>query len=57
MPGDPLWDVAPERAKGQRASNRDVVESVLFAVTRARHVTLSMVIDADDGGLFPHPAS
>lgn len=57
LPGDPLWDAAPERAKGQRATNRDVVESVLFAVTRARHVTLSMVIDADEGGLFPYPAS
>lgn len=52
LPGDPLWDVAPERRKGQRATNRDVVESVLFALTRPRHVTLSMTIDADDGGLF-----
>jgi NADP-dependent 3-hydroxy acid dehydrogenase YdfG len=53
LPGDPLWDVAPERTKGQRATNRDVVESVMFAVTRPRHISLSVVIDADDGGLHP----
>ena len=30
-----------------------MVEAVLFAVTRPRHVTLSIVLDAADGGVFP----
>lgn len=47
------WQRAAERQKGQRGTNRDVVEAVLFAVTRPRHVTLNITIDADDGGLYP----
>jgi NADP-dependent 3-hydroxy acid dehydrogenase YdfG len=36
------------------ATNRDVVEAGLFAISRPRHVTIaSMVIDPDHGGLFP----
>ncbi|WP_313524930.1 SDR family oxidoreductase [Shinella sp.] len=53
QPGEPEWAAAVERAKGARGTNRDVVEAVLFAVTRPRHITLSMVLDAGDGGLFP----
>ena len=35
------------------ATNRDVVEASLFALSRPRHVTLaSIVIDPDQGGLF-----
>ena len=35
------------------ATNRDVVEASLFALSRPRHVTLaSIVIDPDNGGLF-----
>lgn len=35
------------------ATNRDVVEASLFALSRPRHVTIaSMVIDPDNGGLF-----
>lgn len=52
QPGQPEWAAAVERAKGARGTNRDVVEAVLFAVTRPRHITLSMVLDAGDGGLF-----
>lgn len=52
LPGDAEWDAATDRTKGARATNRDVVESVLFAVTRPRHISLSVVIDADDGGMF-----
>jgi NADP-dependent 3-hydroxy acid dehydrogenase YdfG len=35
------------------ATNRDVVETVLFSLSRPRHVTLSSIIfDPDQGGLF-----
>lgn len=45
------WD-APREAHS-RVTNRDVVESVLFALSRPRHVTLaSIVIDPDTGGMF-----
>lgn len=50
--GEPEWAAAAERTKGARGTNRDVVEAVLFAVTRPRHVSLSIVLDADDGGVF-----
>lgn len=51
-PADATWPAVPERSKGERATNRDVVEAVLFAVTRPRHVTIaSLVIDSDRGGL------
>jgi NADP-dependent 3-hydroxy acid dehydrogenase YdfG len=45
------WD-AP-RDRDSLVNNRDVVESVLFALSRPRHVTLaSIVIDPDTGGMF-----
>ena len=53
QPADPAWAEAPARAKNARATNRDVVEAVLFAVTRPRNISLSIVLDADDGGVFP----
>ena len=35
------------------ATNRDVVETVLFALSRPRHVSLaSIVIDSDNGGIY-----
>lgn len=52
QPGEPQWAAAAKRKKGARGTNRDVVEAVLFAVSRPRHVTLSIVVDADEGGLF-----
>lgn len=52
-PDQDNWLAAAERQKGERGTSRDVVEAVLFAVTRPRHVTLNITIDADDGGLFP----
>jgi NADP-dependent 3-hydroxy acid dehydrogenase YdfG len=40
------------RTKEQSISNRDVVESVVFALTRPRNCTLaSIILDADAGGL------
>ncbi|WP_048644847.1 SDR family oxidoreductase [Nitratireductor soli] len=50
------WHEAGQRQKGQRATSRDVVEAVMFAVARPRHISLTIDLDADDGGMFPrHP--
>lgn len=50
-PLDAAWS-AP-RVKGDWVSNRDVVDCVLFALSRPRNVTIaSMQIDADAAGLF-----
>lgn len=46
------WNLASTRQKGERATSRDVVEATLFAITRARNVTLNITIDADEDGLF-----
>lgn len=51
-PSEPEWEASRSRAKSQRATNRDIVDAVLFAVTRPRNISLSIVVDADDGGLF-----
>lgn len=51
-PDQAEWSDVSRRQKGQRATNRDVVEATIFALTRPRHVTLTIDIDADDGGLF-----
>lgn len=49
-PLDEAWHKA--RTKEKSISNRDVVESILFALTRPRNCTLaSIVLDADAGGL------
>lgn len=47
------WQQAGKRKKGEAATNRDVCDAALFALTRPRHVTLSITVDADEGGLFP----
>jgi NADP-dependent 3-hydroxy acid dehydrogenase YdfG len=45
------WEAAP--AKGSWATNRDIVDAALFALTRPRHVTLaSIVVDPDSGGIY-----
>lgn len=46
----PEWERAADRTRPMRASNRDVVESVLFAIGRARNIALSIVIDGGAGG-------
>jgi NADP-dependent 3-hydroxy acid dehydrogenase YdfG len=47
---DEIWN--SERSAHARATNRDVVEAGLFALSRPRNVTLaSIVIDPDEGGL------
>ena len=41
------------RANDSWATNRDIVEAALFAISRPRHVTIaSIVVDPDTGGLF-----
>ncbi|WP_436642443.1 SDR family oxidoreductase [Microbaculum sp. FT89] len=52
-PDQPDWQDAARRPKGARGTSRDVVEAVVFAMTRPRHVSLTIDIDADDGGVFP----
>lgn len=45
------WNSTP--ANTSWATNRDIVEAALFALSRPRHVTLaSIVVDPDQGGLF-----
>lgn len=45
------WNATPKA--GSWATNRDIVEAALFAITRPRHVTLaSIVVDPDSGGLY-----
>lgn len=52
-PLDAAWHEVPNRAKGEAVTSRDVVEAVLFAVTRPRHVTVaSLLLDSDAGGLW-----
>ncbi len=46
------WDA--RREPNSLATNRDIVEAGLFALSRPRHITLaSIVIDPDHGGTFP----
>lgn len=52
-PLDAEWEHSPDLPKGAMVTNRDVVEAVVFAITRPRHVTIaSMLLDGDEGGLF-----
>lgn len=49
-PLDAAWN-APREASSS-VTNRDIVETILFALERPRHVTLaSIIIDPDTGGL------
>ncbi|MCA3561231.1 MAG: SDR family NAD(P)-dependent oxidoreductase [Aestuariivirga sp.] len=49
-PLDPVWDRPREASSA--VTNRDIVETILFALERPRHVTLaSIIIDPDTGGL------
>jgi NADP-dependent 3-hydroxy acid dehydrogenase YdfG len=51
-PLDSEWDASPSRTKGELATNRDVIDAVVFAITRPRHITIaSMIIDSDSRGL------
>ncbi|MEI7599569.1 MAG: SDR family NAD(P)-dependent oxidoreductase [Aestuariivirga sp.] len=49
-PLDPAWNTA--RDANSAVTNRDIVDTILFALERPRHVTLaSIIIDPDNGGL------
>lgn len=49
-PLDPAWNLPREASSA--VTNRDIVETILFALERPRHVTLaSIIIDPDTGGL------
>ena len=49
-PLDPAWHVARDAASA--VTNRDIVETILFALERPRHLTLAaIIIDPDPGGL------
>ncbi len=51
-PLEPAWEAAPLRSKGQMATSRDIVEAIVFAITRPRHITIaSLVVDSDAKGL------
>ena len=48
---DAEWNATP--ADTSWATNRDIVETSLFALSRPRHMTLaSIVVDPDQGGLY-----
>ncbi|WP_274425548.1 SDR family oxidoreductase [Chelativorans sp. YIM 93263] len=51
LPTDPEWQASSNLQKNARATTRDVVEAVIFAITRPRHITLDIILDADEGGL------
>ena len=51
-PLDKKWHTASSRTKSERVTNRDIVDAVVFAITRPRNVTIaSMVIDSDVQGM------
>jgi NADP-dependent 3-hydroxy acid dehydrogenase YdfG len=51
-PLDADWDTSPARTKNQEATNRDIVDAVVFAITRPRNITIaSMIIDGDYHGI------
>ncbi|MEQ9177570.1 MAG: SDR family oxidoreductase [Nitratireductor sp.] len=52
QPGQNDWEEAGIRRKGRQATSRDVVEAAIFALTRPHHVSLTIEIGADEGGLF-----
>ena len=51
-PLDEEWNAVPSLTKEEMVTNRDIVEAVIFAITRPRNVTIaSMVIDSDSQGM------
>jgi NADP-dependent 3-hydroxy acid dehydrogenase YdfG len=57
LPHTPDWIKAATREKGARGTTRDVVEAAVFALTRPRHISLSIDLDADEGGMFSQPTA
>jgi NADP-dependent 3-hydroxy acid dehydrogenase YdfG len=51
-PLDEEWNAVPSRSKAERVTNRDILEAVIYAATRPRHVTVaSLIIDSDVQGI------
>ena len=51
-PLDEEWDAVPSRTKTEMVTNRDILEAVVYAVTRPRNVTIaSLIIDSDSEGI------
>jgi NADP-dependent 3-hydroxy acid dehydrogenase YdfG len=51
-PLDADWDSVPSRTKGELATNRDVVDAVMYGITRPRHITIaSLIMDSDSRGI------
>lgn len=51
-PLDAEWEIVSSRTKEEMVTNRDILEAVIFAITRPRHVTIaSMIIDSDVKGI------
>jgi NADP-dependent 3-hydroxy acid dehydrogenase YdfG len=51
-PLDEEWDAVPSRTKAEMVTNRDILEAVVYAVTRPRNVTIaSLIIDSDVQGI------
>jgi len=51
-PLDEEWNAIPSRTKQEMVTNRDIVEALIYAITRPRHVTIaSMIIDSDVKGI------
>jgi NADP-dependent 3-hydroxy acid dehydrogenase YdfG len=52
-PLDADWELSAARSKDHEATNRDIVEAVIFAITRPRNITIaSMIIDSDYHGVY-----